>query len=135
MIRFDFDGLDAVQVRLADLAAEVDGSRLLADLGRVLFEQTEDRIRTRHVAPRGAAWAPKRGGTSSTLQESGALVRTLEHILAGDEVEVGSALPYARYLQDGTSNMPARPFLGIGAEDELELEELGAQFLLEELAA
>lgn len=38
--------------------------------------------------------------------------------LRSDSIEVGSSLPYARFIQDGTKNMPARPYLFVTEQQE-----------------
>lgn len=60
-------------------------------------------------------------GYGAPVRDTGALMDSIAHAVEGDTVRIGSALPYAALVHDGTSRMPGRPFLadGIlgGAED------------------
>lgn len=61
----------------------------------------------------------------SPLLETGALRDSITHNVDsnGKEAAVGTDLDYAKYLEFGTSKMPARPFLGgalIAKEHEIE---------------
>lgn len=93
-----------------------------------------------------------RAGTS-TLLDSGALANSIDYVVAGDDhAIIGTGLVYARIHQEGGEirakngkalafqignklvfaqkvTIPARPFLGVSAEDETELEETTLDFL------
>ena len=60
-------------------------------------------------------------GYGAPVKDTGALMDSIAHAVEGDTVRIGSALPYAAYVHDGTSRMPGRPFLSDailgGAED------------------
>ena len=60
-------------------------------------------------------------GYGAPVRDTGALMDSIAHAVEGDTVYIGSPLPYAVCVHDGTSRMPGRPFLadGIlgGAED------------------
>lgn len=64
--------------------------------------------------PRLAQSTIDRKGFERPLYETGALQRSIEHNVdaSGKEAAVGTDLDYAKYLEFGTSKMPARPFLG-----------------------
>ena len=46
------------------------------------------------------------------LWDEGSLLDSIHFAVEGPSVAIGSDLDYARYLQEGTENMPAREFLG-----------------------
>lgn len=47
---------------------------------------------------------------------SGTDSNSISQIVNKDTLIIGTRIPYGRYLQEGTSKMPARPFLFIGPE-------------------
>lgn len=101
---------------------------LLEKIGQYLVTSTRTRIRTTKTGPDGALWAPwapstvlakqRRNQGGTLLMNSGRLFDSISHQVVAGQVEVYSNAPYARYLQLGTSRMPARPFLGISKDDE-----------------
>ena len=98
-------------------------------LVRAYAEQVEEQAReafARETAPDGSAWAQldpdtiERKGRSGILEETGALARSVESVLLGDDAaEIGSPLGYAGLVNDGTRYMPRRRFLD-GRIDEAE---------------
>jgi phage virion morphogenesis protein len=113
---------------------------LMQDLGEYLVKSTTERFPTGR-APDGSVWAPKspvtiaaQGGrrtnrldTRPLFGPSGSLSSTISYEAFSDRVEWGSPMVYAAMQQFGGSksafpnlwgNIPARPFLGISAEDE-----------------
>lgn len=64
--------------------------------------------------PRLAQSTIDRKGFERPLFETGALRDSITHNVDsnGKEAAVGTDLDYAKYLEFGTSKMPARPFLG-----------------------
>jgi phage virion morphogenesis protein len=127
-VEYSTSGTDRLLDKLADKKPLLDA------IGEYLVASTRTRIRTTKTAPDGTGWAPwaastaaarvKTGGT--LLYQSGALYDSITAQSTGDTVAVSSALDYAPYLQFGTPNMPARPFLGISEAD--------AQFAVREAA-
>lgn len=123
--------------------------KALAPIGMALVKGTQRRFRASR-SPEGGAWAPlhpkykpiKRG--PSILIASGMLMRSVSQRVGGDEVRVGTNRIYARVHQLGAVikrkrapylrfrmadgfwfkkqvTIPARPYLGIDAEDEQEI--------------
>ena len=101
----------------------------LDELGKGLAEEAARRITTTKSAPDGTRWKPwasstakarRRAGTSASglLFNTGTLARSIEYEVIGDKVVVRNTQEYAQYLQNGTRNMPARPFLGMGKAEE-----------------
>ena len=80
-------------------------------------------------AAAGEAWAPlaaetlrrrrkgKGKGSVKILQDTDKLKQSIAQIVAGGSVTVGTGIEYGPWQQGGTSRMPARPFVGINAED------------------
>lgn len=112
--------LDALSAKSIDEVAEVAAA--------VLESQTRARF-AREVSPQGDQWAPwseeyaaRRPSKGGILDLSGALVDAIFARPTGrDSVEVGSGVEYAAAHQEGTEDIPARPFLGLGPADEVEL--------------
>lgn len=162
---------------LEQLAERLGDMRVpLLDIGEYLHQSTDARARNQ-VGPDGRPWAPlsprtlaKKKGNKK-LRESGALLDTLRHSVAGDELQFGTDRPYGaihqfggkiehaaqsrqvyfkekggvvgnRFVKKRQSNfsqwvthgartvvMPARPYLGLSAEDETELLEIVGAYL------
>lgn len=112
----------------------------LEEIGRALVASTKNRIVDTKQGPSGAPWAPwatstmlgrLKNGTASRglLYESGKLLNSITSQVQQSrssngqfgslQVQVGSqGVEYAQYLQNGTKNMAARPFIGISKEDQ-----------------
>ena len=88
-------------------------------------KQVEGRIRATKLDPDFKAWAPwapsteysrlrKGNAMRGLLYDEGTLLAGITHraTLTGVEVGVEDSVDYAGFLQYGTRNMPARPFLG-----------------------
>lgn len=130
--------LEGLQARLRRLAAGMaDPSELLEALGAELESQTRRRVESGGPDPDGDPWEPwsdayaeTRHGGQSLLRADGGLLDSIQSLVSGDILETGSSLVYAAIQQfGGTSDMapgpaavPARPWLGISAEDERDLD-------------
>jgi phage virion morphogenesis protein len=113
-----------------------DKAALLNELGMVIEGQTKERIDTSKQKPDGGKWDPWKESTRIYIQKNfpkaellkrnptEGLLGSIEHQMKGsDSVLVGSSKEYAGYLQEGTKNMVAREFLGLGAADINELQD------------
>ena len=60
------------------------------------------------------AAALMRGGYARPVIASGALLRDLRVRAEGRRAEIGNTLPYAVWVHNGTSRVPARPYLRDG---------------------
>lgn len=149
-------GSAAIDARLAALAAaNGDLSDLMDGIGLYLESSTIERFDT-ETAPDGSKWTPSRRAREQggkTLTDSARLKSSIAHRSSATEAEVGTNLIYARIHQMGgtirpkngdylTSAlpgglgfrrvseviMPARPFLGISAEDEEEILALAEDY-------
>lgn len=137
---------------------------LMQDLGEYFVDSTTKRFPTGR-APDGSVWAPKspttiaaQGGrktnrldTRPLFGPSGALSSTITYEPFSDRVEWGSPMVYAGVQQFGAAqgafgqtsrggpipwgNIPARPFLGISAEDEVAVLDIIDEWLTEAAAA
>ena len=115
------------ELALAELNAIVARAALpgpvLELIGHSEVENARGRIQQTKVNPWGGDWASwadstaysrERKGTAGQglLWDRGDLLESIHFAIMGESVEIGSDLEIARYLQDGTERMPARPFLG-----------------------
>lgn len=144
------EGLDAVDAALARLDP-LDGQSLLEGMARMIQEQTRRRIGSEKRGPDGKNWLPNRAGTS-TLYRSGALSRSIDYSATGEAAIIGSGLVYAGIHQTGGTikpknakrlvfrmgnktifakqvKIPARPYLGISAENAEDILDAVATFL------
>lgn len=109
-------------------------------LGPKLVSLVRERIERTKTEPSGRKWAPwasstararRREGTagSGLLFRTGQLSASIHYIISGPKVAVRTNLPYAKYLQNGTSRMPARPFLGTGPKEEQAMQSLWKKWI------
>jgi phage virion morphogenesis protein len=107
-----------------------DTRPLLQKIGDHLVASSKARIRTTKTSPDGTPWEPwaqstrearTKAGTagSGLLYETGTLFRSIQATITRNRASVETSVPYAIYLQQGTPNMPARPFLGISESDQV----------------
>lgn len=157
MLTIKFDGHD-VQTALAQtLAALQDPRPMLEKIGEELAESTMRRF-PQGRGPDGVPWAKKsavtvanhpRGGTKPLIGESKTLSTTISHKVPGNTVVVGSNAVQAAVMQFGApagslwrgkdrrgrnamapwGDIPARPFLGVSAEDEQTVLDVVADYL------
>ncbi len=128
---------------LAELGAMVararDTAPVLAVIGSMEVENVHARIRQSKTNPWGGDWAPwasftreererKGNAQQGLLWDTGALMDSIhfsvDSLRSMSFVDIGTNLDYARDLQEGTDNMPARPFLGWNDEDALFYERI-----------
>lgn len=137
-IHIDETDLGALRSRVERLA-DADYGELLDRIGTEITDQTVHRIAQTKTAPDGAAWRPwsaryaaTRHAGHSLLEGEGHLLRSIQHLV--DEaagVEIGSNLVYAATHQYGhpPARIPARPYLGLNANDEADIEAIASRFL------
>lgn len=134
--------------------AGADLTRPLKDVGSHLVSETTERFR-QSKGPDGVAWAAVgRGG--KPLVDRGHLRDSITYAVTPSEVQVGSNLIYAAIHQFGGTiharnkpylafsvgrgsdaahvrvksvEIPARPFLGLSTDDELEIGEIFMDYL------
>lgn len=125
----DFEDMREKLARLEDLGANPEP--MLGEIGGSL--ETSTRLRfERGEAPDGTPWLTsirvrREGG--QTLVKSTRLRDSITHEVVGDTVEVGTNVIYAGIHQFGGEagrksrrvTIPARPYLGIDADDRREI--------------
>jgi phage virion morphogenesis protein len=123
--------------------AEFD--EVLDIVGGLVESQVRRRIQDEKTDPEGGRWAPwsesyerTRHGNQSLLQNEGDLLDSIQYLIRGDELEVGSNLVYAATHQFGDRRLafgrtpvtiPARPYLGLSNENEAEIVGVLTDFL------
>ena len=145
--------LASLNARIQRLAGSMsDMQPLMQSLAAELESQSRRRISSEKAAPDGTAWpawadayAATRHGGQSLLEAHGGLLDSIVSEATADSAEAGSNLIYAALHQaGGTPDMapgpaavPAREWLGISPENELELQaviDLWVDGLLKEFA-
>ena len=143
---------------LEDLERRIaDPWQLMHSIGEYLTHATKERIEAGGPAPDGTAYAPKspvtlanymrkREGVNATpLNHLGDLFRQIDHEAGRDSVEISANTVYAAVQQFGArqgafgrtkrnspipwGDIPARPFLGISAEDEANIADTVTEYL------
>jgi phage virion morphogenesis protein len=118
-----------------------DTTPLLQNIGDHLVASSRARIRTTKADPDGNAWEPWapatraariKAGTagSGLLYDTGTLFNSITASISRNRAVVSTTVPYATYLQNGTINMPARPFLGVSQGDMDAIRRFVTQHLL-----
>lgn len=151
------DGMADAMAKISALI-DLDRHELMDSLGRLVQRQTRRRIETEKTAPDGSDWKPNRAG-SSILYASHTLAQSIDYITTQTEVHVGSPLVYAAIHQFGgvikaknakalrwfapggngqpsfaqSVTIPARPYLGMSADNIEEAEEVVTGFINEVL--
>ncbi len=110
-------------------------SDLMDNVGNLVANQTRRRISHDKTDPTGTPWAPLSPAyarakalekpNAGILEFEGDLRDSITHVVRSKVVEIGSNLPYARVHQEGSrdGSTPARPYLGLGRQDEDDVEE------------
>lgn len=133
----DLGALNALLVKAHERS--LDLQPLMKSIGEASLVTVEERFAGQY-GPDGTAWKP-----SQRALEFGTQTLTLEgHLRDGisakansDSAEIGSNLIYARVHQLGYSEggIDARPYLGIGGNDEETFTELTSDYILGQLAS
>jgi phage virion morphogenesis protein len=149
-ITLSWEGMDSVDRALSRLDP-IDANVMLTGIGRMIQEQTRRRITSEKRGPDGKGWKANRAGTS-TLYRSGALARSIDMLVNGNSVIVGSGLVYAGIHQFGGTihaktkkvlmfrignqwvsrksvTIPARPYLGLSSENREDIVDQVSRFI------
>lgn len=139
-----------ITANLNDVIAEMDAmvgrihenAPFLEAVGQRETERVQERIRDSKIDPMGERWAPwapatlwerqhKGNEALGLLFDEGDLLLSIHPEVRAlvDTVEIGSNLPYAKDLQDGTYRMPAREYLGWEPDSVPEYEAMFAKFI------
>ena len=100
------------------------GKRLSNQIGTMVRNDIQSRIKKGKTDAEGNAWAPWAPSTAKARQkkgnaalgllfDSGALYKSITVNKTETGFEVVSSSPYLKYLQFGTAHMPARPVMGM----------------------
>jgi phage virion morphogenesis protein len=130
-LQVDTRGIERLARRIGKLASAQRGE-LLDAIGFEVENQTRRRISDEKRAPDGTPWpdwspryAQTRHGGHSLLQGEDDLLDSIQYLVRGDQVEVGSNLVYAAIHQFGGAEVgmpiPARPYLGVSPENEADI--------------
>lgn len=129
---------------------------MLEGIATSIQRQTRNRIEDEKQGPNGERWPPNSEGTS-TLYREGHLSRSIAYAVSGNQIAVGSSRPYAAIHQYGGPivaknaaalafrignafvrvkkvNMPARPYLGLSADNRAEIIDEVAAYIRRLLA-
>jgi len=132
----DTKGMRLPALRQLSIGFEFDD--LLEQIGVIVEGQVRRRIQEDKTSPEGVPWAAwsedyarTRKGSKSLLQDEGGLLDSIQYLVVGNEVEVGSNLVYAATHQFGDDGrgIPERPYLGLSPDDEAELDEVLQDFV------
>ena len=122
-------------------------NNLLKSLGVEIEAQISERIESTKRDPERKTWAELADKTRQYLLKhfpsarpplwrTGELLDTIESQVSGAVLLTGATKEYAGYLQEGTKRgMPARPFIGLSAQDISDLADLIDAWLKEHVAA
>lgn len=137
MIDLAITGLDQVR-HMADYWDIFWPGRVLVLTGEAVVEDTRLRLEDDETSPDGKAWEPwsdnppgqgyasRRPASAKLLYDSGDLARSIEPIVRGSTLDVGSELDYALVHQEGSRDgrISARPYVGISDELEAGLQDV-----------
>jgi phage gpG-like protein len=155
-IRVHVEGLPQALSKL-DALGRIEFHELLDGLARQGAMQTKRRIHEEKTSPDGQPWAPTREGRPA-LEVTGALWRSVDHATTASEAIWGvpaepvAGRPYARIHQFGgvirpknakalhftiggksvfaqSVTIPARAYLGVSAQNALDMEAAAAKFM------
>lgn len=128
----------AAQAALARLSPELL-AQVADEIGAMVEDQTKRRIEDEKTAPDGTPWAPWSAGYAERLAKKtarsllvgeGNLRDSIQNLVTGTDIAVGTNLPYGAIHQfggdvsQGHPPIPARPYLGLSVENATEIEDL-----------
>lgn len=126
---------------------DFDRASLLSDIGALGESQTRRRITDEKSSPDGAPWPPNLAGTPTLVETGQHLLASVAFVAGSDQVEWGAGWEFAHIHQFGATispknaralvfqlggrtvrakkvTIPARPFVGLSADNAEEIEEL-----------
>lgn len=154
---FELDMAEANYLFAAIKAAGRNLRPLMNEIGSALEDSTRQRFRAER-SPDGIRWAPispewraekaERGLAAGILKMRGDLLNSVRYEAGGDSVSVRASTPYAAAHQFGATirprrgralkvrgrllasvTIPARPYLGLSADDRSEVLDAARDFL------
>ncbi|NVK42113.1 MAG: phage virion morphogenesis protein [Oceanospirillaceae bacterium] len=134
-LTFDVQGLPQLKARIDKLASRSNFNELLEGVGAEIESQTHRRLQEEKKSPDGESWqawsdgyAQSRHSGHSLLMNEGELDDSIQFLVVGDEVHVGTNLIYAAIHQFGGEDVgkdiAARPYLGLSDENVKDIEAL-----------
>ena len=117
--------------QLLDRVARLPGTLapIMKNIGLAVVQGAQERFR-KEQAPDGSPWkalnpdyaAAKRGaGILREMGQAGGLFGSLTYRPNASGVEIGTNKVYAAHHQFGGTALPARPFLGLSADDRADI--------------
>lgn len=109
---------------------------ITGEIGMMLEQQTKDRITTEKRSPDGAPWAPWSARYAASLSKRNRITArsllyghpnlepSIEGGSTGLEAKVGVYVIYGAIHQFGGRGIPARPYLGLSAENRTDISHL-----------
>lgn len=134
----------AARLKLLSVRMQGGLKPVMGGIGGILQSSTRERIRRDKTEPDGTPWegwskrtikartdtkGKVRGSLLVHLGMQGGLLGSITYQAQQDSVLVGTPLFYGKFLQQGTDNMPKRPFLGLSQQDYQDIDDLLADFL------
>jgi len=159
-IEIDVASLAAIDALVSRLA-HIDEQELLTEIGALGESQTRKRIESGGPGPDGEAWKPNRAGTAILMQTGRHLHDSVAYSVGGAMVEWGASWEFAHVHQYGAVikpkngdalkfwfvsggftefviakqvTIPARPFVGLSADNRNDIEEQVTDFLRRAIA-
>lgn len=133
LLSIQVEGLPALEEKMQRLVSAMDTRTILDQSAALLLHNIMQRF-LQQVSPDGEPWAPLKPATQKQhdarggggiLFASGKLFRSLQ-VFQVDATSrgLGTDVPYGKFPQFGTINMPARVFLGFSENDAQVVEQL-----------
>jgi phage virion morphogenesis protein len=107
---------------------------VMNEIAETMRSSVEENFKQESGRGKGGVWkdlAPstlraraRKGKTGKKLQVTGQLLASLQTKFSEQEALLGTNKKYARFLQEGTKKMPARPFLVIQQADVQEFQKI-----------
>lgn len=154
-IEVSISDLTGALSRLSGLE-NADTEQLMSDIGARLEFSMQERITTTKTAPDGTPWQENLEGTSILHRTGGHMLGSVAWTASATEVEAGLSWEHAHVHQFGavitarnapflsfvvagkrvskkSVEIPARPVVGISAEDASKIDRLAVQFVERQL--
>lgn len=133
---------DDAKLKLGKLVKQLKNPReMMREVSDIIVEDIKERIIHTKTDPQGKRWAPWAPSTAEARQKDGTVALGLLYktgdlansivatMKGAKSFEVGSNAEYAKYLQEGTDKMPARPFVGISKRAQKGIKEVISQYM------
>lgn len=127
-----------VQQSIGDIRKKLANPRsMMQEIGDIIVEDIKNRITTtKKDVNTDKSWSPWKPSTKKArtkkgnaalglLYDSGELLNSITSQVVGSHntLQVGTNVPYASYLHEGTPKMKARPFMGVSERAQESINE------------